>query len=491
MASASARSPLLLLAALPLGACLGARAPAPPAPPAAAPALEGSARARYHFLVARAEQERGNFAAAARALDAAALYEPRSPWLALARVELARARGDDGAAVFEAEAAVALAPSGAEAHEALGLARFASGNREGAEEALRVAVQLGRAPAAWPVLCTLAVERGADDAAALVAGWSGQPVDDIDERAMRAGLRLRTGDAAGAVDDWTAVSLARPADLSALDSLVRAAAVSRRYRAALLALEHAVQRMPDEAAIARRYAGLAEEAADAARAIAAWSKVDALRRGEDGSHARAHLAMAAISAGRYEVALAASARVRGRAYGEWLAVLRARARAGQGNWREVRRELKGARSLDALQLLAQADAALGGERAAPPTSPMEEARDRIAQPVRLPGDPWALPRAPDPRRGPALDAARRGVAAEASPEDRTAAAEALIAALDAAPADVEALSALAELELARARPLQAAAYLEEALLHAPGDAVLLARRDAALAEARALAQVRP
>lgn len=239
------------------------------------------ARARYQYVLARMHLEAGAFAEARAALDVAALHDPNSAWIELARADVAVAEGDLGAEQRSLRAARAILPRDPEVAGRLGLALVRSGDAAEAEEPLRAALAEGAGDEIWAALASLLVRRDAPDARAIVSAWSARPLDDPGLRRERARLRLITGDPAGAVDDGGAALIAMPQDARLIEEFVTAVRLSARYRFGLSRLETAHRLAPGSEDLLLRTWHLAVEARDPLRAGEAVAALDQLQGGRD------------------------------------------------------------------------------------------------------------------------------------------------------------------------------------------------------------------
>lgn len=155
------------------------------------------------FLRALILRDRGEAEAAAADLTAAIASAPDQPELFNNRGGLRRAQGDLAAARADYARAVALQPGYAKALANLALTRHRLGEA-GAAEDLAAAIAAAGPEEGWPhaVSGALALERGDLPAAAadLEEALEREP-DDAETLWLRALLRARQGDAAGAAED--------------------------------------------------------------------------------------------------------------------------------------------------------------------------------------------------------------------------------------------------------------------------------------------------
>ncbi len=254
--------------------------PASPTTAGHAPVVTAS-RARYQFLVARMELASGDLPAAKAALDVAALHDPGSAWIALARADCAAAEQDQAGELAHARAAVTLAPSLGAASGRVGHILAAAGDRQAAEASLRAAIAQGADDGAWALLVHLLLARAAPDAGAVVARWAMRPLDDGAALRERGEARARTGDDAGAVDDLGLALDSGPDDARLLDEYVTSARRAKRFRTALVRLESLHRLLPASEDVVLRAWHLAREAEDPVRGEAALAALDSLQGGRD------------------------------------------------------------------------------------------------------------------------------------------------------------------------------------------------------------------
>lgn len=243
--------------------------------------LATPSRARFQYLAAQMELARGDTAAAAAALDVAALHDPDSPWIELARADVALAAHDSASELAHAQAASSLAPTNGLALARVGEILAAQGERSTAEEVLRNAVDHGADDRAWSVLTRLLVSRAAPDAASMVARWAARPAGDGAAVRERGEARVRTGDDSGAVDDLGLALGDAPDDARLLDEYVGAASRARRFRTALIRLQSLHRLLPTNDDIVLRTWHLAKEANDPLRGLEALLALDTLQGGRD------------------------------------------------------------------------------------------------------------------------------------------------------------------------------------------------------------------
>ncbi len=294
--------PLLLS----LGCGGAARHIAPPTlPEARQQAHHGPpAKSLQHYALAVLAQRDGDLEQAQEHIDIALLFDKDAAWLHysagrihVARGELERARGD-------LSRAVALAPEEPRARLELATVLEIQGDYHQAAHQLEALLSQQRNDRAFADLIQLRTMTGElDEALAAMDRWLEAPPSSHRWRQRRAFLLLDLLRPAEAWEDLARLLEADGAGGPALDLLIEATQLSRRYGSTLDLLERAVQWEPGNEDMVVRLGGLAEQAGDHHRAALAWSQLDLLRGGRD-PEVKLMLAQAQLSSHQAPAALA-------------------------------------------------------------------------------------------------------------------------------------------------------------------------------------------
>jgi len=228
-----------VVAALAIGCAPIRQIPAPEP----AESLRPPTNARAHYLRGQVLLARGQLEAAASALERARVFDPDAPQIVEALSDVSLNMGDPAAARQLLATATQIAPQDPDIWARYGRLELAFGERESGRAALERALALG---ADWSVRATLIsddIRQGRP--ASLLADWV---VSSPEEQRRRGDLRLASGDADGALDDFLAAISRSGRDLSLVTPVLHSSAMADRLPDALLALDALCAEQPGSSA---------------------------------------------------------------------------------------------------------------------------------------------------------------------------------------------------------------------------------------------------
>ena len=194
--------------------------------------LRPPTNARAHYLRGQVLLASGRLEEAASALERARVFDPDAPQIVQALSDVSLNLGDTAAARQFLATGTQIAPDDATIWAQYGRLELAFGDRTVGRAALERALALG---ADWPVRAALIgddLRQG--QPSTMLVDWT---VSGPEEQRRRGDLRLASGDAAGAIEDFLAVLPHSGRDLSLVTPILHSASMTHRIPDTLLVLD--------------------------------------------------------------------------------------------------------------------------------------------------------------------------------------------------------------------------------------------------------------
>jgi len=229
-------------------------------------------QANSHYLRGRLALLGGDLDGAASSFSIARVFDPASPWIALAQGEVALVRGDVDGAATAWEEATRIGPECSAAWMHRARVERLRGNAVLAASHYARAYTLGRE---WQALAgefDVWLHAGQRDRATQVlADWTAQGALEPRVAAERGGRRLRMGDPEGAAKDLLLMVQERPENKEVVRRWVAAVLLCKSGASALTQLDRLREWAPEAVALLWATAVLADAAGDSGRVAAALS----------------------------------------------------------------------------------------------------------------------------------------------------------------------------------------------------------------------------